>query len=184
MNREVLTLSEKRLCFNEQKLLVNKIINIIISNEFTDEINKSVNNFHEVLYPYSMSIAYVYLEWKKYGKNNLDNLINELVPINDEIKNFSIKDKLIKLRLVTKIPSEIIISDELKVKYNLHINSIIKIRHFLFGLKNFITKKKFKQIEIKRKVFAPNLCDEELLPFISMTFIPSIFFENFKLFSK
>ena len=48
MNREVLTLSEKRLCFNEQKVLANKIINIIISNEFTDEINKSVNNFHEV----------------------------------------------------------------------------------------------------------------------------------------
>ena len=181
MSRKVLSLTEKRFYYNEQKVLANKIKNIIISNEFIQEINKSLNNFHEVLYPYSMSVAYVYLEWKKYDNNNLDKLIDNLILINDEIKNISWQEKFIILKLVSPIPSKIIISNKLRVKHNLHVNSIIKIKHQVLGLKNFISKKKIEEIENKRKVIIPKLNDEDLLPFISLTFIPSIFFENFQL---
>ena len=180
MEDRVLSLSEKRKYFKEQKKLAFSIAsNISTDLHFRNE-NIVINDLISILTPYTISFSNVYLEWKRNGNDLLETLIHQLRVTNNEIYKIDIKKNKVSIDFHGKMPSKISISNDLNVSHNLHVNSLIKFKYGLFNLPSFFLEKKNKNFKIQRKFNIPVSNDEkEILKTLAFAFLPTVFLENF-----
>ena len=181
-------LDKRSILFIEQEQLAKRL-SIDLSNYMLELGHNqiSTNNWRMILLQYCYAIAYKWIE--SNSVNSLSDIINNMSLCNVEIKQFYLsKDhKKIDFTLssVKHLGTIINSPKSYKLKHQLHVNIIVKIKHNLLRVPELYVSKEKANIELKRVLDIDKFqYNYNFLLKLAKAMIPSCFLEHYDFYQK